>query len=395
MLAPRANSAQPPIRVPQIDIDLRQLYADSLFWLSNHWLRILIAIGVALLIMAAVRAVRHFGTALCNRDRADRLGWWKVAGRTLARTGHFFTIMLALHLAAGIADPPVQLAAFIKALFTIAAVFQVAIWARELILGAVEHRTTSENYTGEALTNAISIIRLLVTIAVFAVAFIVVLDNLGVNVTGLIAGLGVGGIAIGLAAQGIFADLFAALAILFDRPFRRGDVIGYDNTTGTVEEIGLKSTRIRPPSGEEHIIANKQLLEKEIRNISRRDYRRITFTLGVAQWTPIETLRRLPAILQEEVEAAGQQFARAGFINFGTSSFEFDLEFDSPSPGFEPFFAARHEVALRVIARLAAEKIDLAYPTQTTFTAAPDGTMIMPYAEVQAVKRIDLKNDER
>jgi small-conductance mechanosensitive channel len=107
-----------------------------------------------------------------------------------------------------------------------------------------------------------------VTITVFAIAIVVVLSNLGVNVTGLVAGLGVGGIAIGLAAQGIFADLFAALAILFDRPFRVGDSISYDKGAGsrTVEAIGLKSTRIRGGGGEERILANKRLLDFEILN---------------------------------------------------------------------------------------------------------------------------------
>ncbi|WP_339548885.1 mechanosensitive ion channel family protein, partial [Pseudomonas sp. RA_35y_Pfl2_P32] len=143
-------------------------------------------------------------------------------------------------------------------------------------------------YAGEAIGSAMNIIRLLVSFAVFAIAAIVVLDNLGVNVTGLIAGLGVGGIAIGLAAQGIFADLFAALAILLDRPFRRGDAISYDKSAGTVEAIGLKSTRIRGVTGEERIVANKQLLEKEIINNTQREYRRVVFTLGLVQWTPVE-----------------------------------------------------------------------------------------------------------
>src|SRR5690606_18373644 len=100
----------------------------------------------------------------------------------------------------------------------------------------------------DTLSNAMALIRVLVTVALFAIATVVVLDNLGVNVTGLVAGLGIGGIAIGLAAQGIFSDLFAALSIIFDKPFRRGEIITYDQTTATVERIGLKSTRLRAVS---------------------------------------------------------------------------------------------------------------------------------------------------
>src|SRR3546814_18102603 len=107
-------------------------------------------------------------------------------------------------------------------------------------------------------------------------------DLLGVNVTGLVAGLGVGGIAIGLAAQGIFADLFAALAIIFDRPFSKGGQVSYGDSSGTIEAIGLKSTRIRAYTGELRIIANKNLLDKEILNVSGRDHIRLPFTIGVA-----------------------------------------------------------------------------------------------------------------
>src|SRR3546814_470956 len=133
-----------------------------------------------------------------------------------------------------------------------------------------------------AIVNEMWLIRLLVSVVVFAIAIVVLLDNLGVNVTGLVAGLGVGGIAIGLAAQGIFADLFAALAIIFDRPFSKGDQVSYGDSSGTIEAIGLKSTRIRAYTGELRIIANKNLLDKEILNVSGRDHIRLPFTIGVA-----------------------------------------------------------------------------------------------------------------
>ena len=239
------------------------------------------------------------------------------------------------------------------------------------------------------------LIRLLVTFALFAIALIVVLDNLGVNVTGLVAGLGVGGIAIGLAAQGIFADLFAALAIIFDRPFRRGDAIAYDQTSGTVEEIGLKSTRIRGVNGEERIISNKNLLDKEIQNNTRRDYRRVKLAIGVAYETPPDTLAAIPALFRELAERDGNQFVRAGLVSFGASSLDFEFEFDAPKPDFQSAYDARHAMIVAIARAFAERGIAIPYPTQTTYTAAPDGTIIMPYPEVQPVKRIDLAPGER
>ncbi|RJT23280.1 hypothetical protein D5I55_10705 [Chakrabartia godavariana] len=138
----------------------------------------------------------------------------------------------------------------------------------------VEHRATSGGDDDVNISSALGIIRLLVSFAVFAIATVLILDNLGVNVSGLVAGLGIGGIAIGLAAQGIFSDLFAALSIIFDKPFRVGDTITYSGkegmVTGTVEEIGLKSTRIRAITGELRIIGNTSLLAQEVTNYAGR-----------------------------------------------------------------------------------------------------------------------------
>jgi small-conductance mechanosensitive channel len=230
------------------------------------------------------------------------------------------------------------------------------------------------------LGSAIGLIRVLVSVAVFAIALIVVLDNLGVNVTGLVAGLGVGGIAIGLAAQGIFGDLFAALAIIFDRPFRVGDAVTYDQSSGTVEAIGLKSTRIRGINGELRVVSNKQLLDKEIQNNTRRERRRVVFPIGVTYQTPPEVCAAIPGMLREIVEKLGLVFVRAGFTGFGASSLDFAVEFDHPTADYDAFFDARHTVGIAILQRFNTEGIDFAYPTQTTYTAAPDGTLVMPYA---------------
>nr|WP_294076338.1 mechanosensitive ion channel family protein [Sphingomonas sp.] len=371
-----------------MQVHARNFVGDATAWFQSHWLQILIATGIAIAIVLALHLLRRWGMKLCDRAEGPA-GWGTIIGRAVARTGNFFIIMVAARLVAGYADPPEMINKTIDFLFTVAAVFQAAIWARELILGAIEKKTEAENYHGEALLSALGLIRLLVTVALFAVALVVVLDNLGVNVTGLVAGLGVGGIAIGLAAQGIFADLFAALAIIFDKPFRRGDKIQYDNTVGLVEEIGLKSTRVRSFNGEIRVISNKNLLDKEIQNISNRDHIRIKLPIGVAYETPPEQLEAMPEMLTAIAQDAGGTVARASFEDFGDSSVNFNLWFDIAGDDWPTAHKVRDKVIIGVLRRFAAEGISIPFPTQTTYTADPSGKLILPYAEVQPVMAVD------
>ncbi len=382
--ASAAAEKAPIFDAGNVQTQVQDLYVASEVWLHTHWLQILIAFAIGAVIVVALHGLRKLGARLCGKPLGTgelaRRGWGTIVGRAITRTNNFFIIMLAAKLVVGYAGAPEQVATTVNFLWTVASVFQAAIWARELILGAIEHRTSSEHYSGEALLSAMGLIRLLVTVALFAVALVVVLDNLGVNVTGLIAGLGVGGIAIGLAAQGIFGDLFAALAIIFDRPFRRGDKISYGTTSGVIESIGLKSTRIRAFTGELRVISNKQLLDKEIQNTSVRDHIRIGFMIGAAYETPPQTLARIPAMLTEIVEAEGGKVARAGFENFGASSLDFALQFDIPGDDWATAHPMRDRIMVSIMTRFANEGIVIPYPTQTNYTAAPDGTLVMPYA---------------
>ena len=197
----------------------------------------------------------------------EHFGWRSVVGRVLAKTSILLMIMTAIDIVASYAEPPARFQHLIDIGFTIAFALQGAFWARELILALIARKIGARE-SETTLANATNIIRVLISVTLFAIAIILILDNLGVNVTALVAGLGIGGIAIGLAAQGIFSDLFAALSILFDKPFKPGDSSSYDQPPGTVERIGLKTTRLRSMNGEQLIMANTKLLEREIHNLA-------------------------------------------------------------------------------------------------------------------------------
>lgn len=356
------------LATPRIADQIHATASQTSYWIQTHWLEIALASAAAVILYLLLMAARSWGLSLCRRGGGVAT-WYSVGGRVIAKTSQFFMLTAALRLVIGISSAPASLKTAVTMLFTVVAVFQAAIWVRELVLGAVEHRTQDRHHDGQALSSALGIIRLLLTIAVFAVALVVVLGNLGVNVTGLIAGLGVGGIAIGLAAQGIFADLFAALAILFDRPFQVGDTISYDNGngSGTVEAIGLKSTRIRGGGGEERILANKRLLDFEILNTTRRLHNRFKYEFHIGYGTSPDIIRRLPAILRDAVESQGFTLVHGGLNGFGDSGLSYDVEFESRDTDFPA--EARDRVAAEILARFHDHKVSFAYPTQVNLVA--------------------------
>jgi small-conductance mechanosensitive channel len=349
-------------------------------WFAANWNELPIGLGVAAAIILVMLAARWIGSQLLAADPECRR-WRGVVGRVLQKTTIFFMFAAALDIVATYAIVPARVERLVDILFTIAFALQGAIWGRELILGVIS-RNAGEDPAETAVGNAIAVIRVLVSVALFAIAIIVILDNLGVNVTALVAGLGIGGIAIGLAAQGIFSDLFAALAILFDKPFRRGDVIQFDSTTGTVERIGLKTTRLLSNNGEQVVMANTKLLEREIHNFAGGRSRRSNLPFGLVYHTAPDELEKVPSLAKAAVESRkGCTFVRCGVTALGASSIDFELVFDSRTTDAGKLAADRTAVAVAILRSFAEHQLAFAYPTQTTFTAAPDGKLVMPYAE--------------
>jgi small-conductance mechanosensitive channel len=357
----------------------REGVSSVIDWFRTNAAELPIGLAVAGVIVLVMLGLRWLGSWLSAGD-PDCHRWRGVIGRVLQRTSVFFMVVAALDMVANYAAVPMKIERLLDILFTIGFAFQGAIWARELILGVVT-RKAGEDPSETAIGNALAVIRVLVSVTLFALAIIVILDNLGVNVTALVAGLGIGGIAIGLAAQGIFSDLFAALSILFDKPFRRGDVIQFDQTTGTIERIGLKTTRLRSVNGELVVMSNTKLLEREIRNFAGGRSRRSQLPFGLIYQTSPEQLEKVVSLAKAAVESRkGCTFVRCAILGFGPSSIDFELLFDSRTTDLNKLAADRTAVALAVLRSFAEHKLEFAYPTQTTFTAAPDGTMVMPYA---------------
>ena len=327
-------------------------------WFDANREGLLIGLIVAAFLVAVMLLLRELGRKNVKRD-PDGWGWRTVIGRVFSKTSLAFMVLAAADVVASYADLPHKAEQLLYVAFVIAFAIQGAVWGRELILGMIGHKVAKENGAG-TLSNAMAIIRVLVSVALFAIAFILILDNLGVNVTALVAGLGIGGIAIGLAAQGIFADLFAALSILFDKPFKKGDTIRYDNSTGTVERIGLKTTRLRSITGEQLIMANTKLLEREIHNMALAKARRVTLYLAVGGETSEETVGIVADAANQAVTSLkGCKFVRCALSGAGSSALTFDLVYDDSNRDVEVLASDRSAILGKLIGALGKAKLKL------------------------------------
>lgn len=327
-------------------------------WFEANREGLLIGLVVALVIVAIMLVLRSFGQRTVASD-PEGWSWRTVIGRVFARTSLLFMILAAADAVSTYADLPPKIGRLLDILFVIAFALQGAVWARELILGVIGRRV-AEDSGSSGLANAMAIIRLLVSVALFAIAGILILDNLGVNVTALVAGLGVGGIAIGLAAQGIFADLFAALSILFDKPFKKGDTIRYDNSTGTVERIGLKTTRLRSITGEQLIMANTKLLEREIHNMALAKARRVTLYLAVAGEPSAHMIDAVAAAADAAVSAQkGCKLVRCALSGAGGGGLAFDLVYDDSTRDSDKLAADRAGILRSLVEGLEQHQLKL------------------------------------
>jgi small-conductance mechanosensitive channel len=204
---------------------------------------------------------------------------------------------------------------------------------------------------------------------IWAVVLLLVLDNIpGVQVTALIASLGITGIAVGLAVQNILGDLFASLSIALDKPFVIGDFINVGEFSGTVEHVGLKSTRVRSLSGEQLVFGNNDLLSSRIRNYKRMANRRVPFLLSVTYQTPYEKLVQIPTIVQEVIESVDSEivtFDRAHFKEYGEYAIRFEAVYLLTTADFRHYMDIQQAVNLGIYQRFAEAGIEFAFPTQS------------------------------
>jgi len=242
---------------------------------------------------------------------------------------------------------------------------QIGLWGNDLIGVAtgwyVEARDGDESQITAA--RAMGMVGRLV---LWTIIFLALLDNFGVDVTALVAGLGIGGIAIALAVQNVLADLLAYVSIIADRPFVFGDFLVVGEHSGSVEHIGIKTTRIRSLSGEQIVFSNSDLLGSRVRNFKRMNERRALFQIGVTYDTEHDVLRSIPDILKSAVEAQENvRFDRAHLKGFGDFSIDFEIVYYMLVPDYATFMDTQEAINLAVHRSFTDQSIQFAFPTQT------------------------------
>jgi len=232
-------------------------------------------------------------------------------------------------------------------------------------------RLTLESYIGHQeggieKLKQINGIMLLINGVIWILGLLFLFDNLGYNVTTIIAGLGIGGIAIALAAQNILGDLFNYFVIFLDRPFEIGDFITVDDKRGTVEHIGIKTTRLKSITGEQLVFSNSDLTNSRIHNFKRMERRRIVFALGVIYQTPPQLVEKIPTILRSIVESQpGVTFDRAHFQKFGAFSLDYEVVYFVETSEYNQYMDIQQKINMEIFKVFAQEGIDFAYPTQS------------------------------
>ncbi len=213
-------------------------------------------------------------------------------------------------------------------------------------------------------------IKVLVNVLIWVIAGVFLLDNLGVEISAVVAGLGIGGIAVALAAQVILGDLFSYFVIFFDRPFTIGDFITVDNKLGVIEYVGIKTTRIRALSGEQLIFSNTDLTNSRVHNFKKMERRRVVFKLGVIYQTSYEKLKLIPTLVHEIIEKQeGASFDRGHFASYGDFSLNFEFVYYIEGSDYNKYMDIQQSINFEVFKSFENEKIEFAYPTQTLYVS--------------------------
>lgn len=339
-------------------------------FLSNsleNWLMALLIAAVILSVSGTVRClvIRHLSHL---ESRQPDVAFWPVMVAVVKATRWLFLFIMSLFVGSLVLQFPAQVNSIIISSVVIILVLQAGLWATAALRVSIETYRREQLRKNPASATTLHLLNFMGQIVIWSIVLLLLLENLGVNITALVAGLGVGGIAVALALQTILGDLFASLSIVLDKPFVVGDFLIIGELMGSVEHVGLKTTRLRSLSGEQLVFSNSDLLNSRIRNFGRMFERRVPFNIGVTYQTSREQLVKIPSIIQEAIELQDKtRFDRSHFKEYGDSALIFESVYFVLGPDYNEFMDIQQAVNLHIYMRFEEEGIEFAYPTQTLY----------------------------
>lgn len=341
----------------------------SRIWLGNDLAAWTKAIVTFALWFTVLPVARRFVTARLRKLEPDQPhAALELLLALLKRTRRYFLVVVATYLALQWLLVPERTDRWIDGVLLFFLWLQVAMWGTAAVRFFVDRRMLVDARETADGSASLNILRFVGTTAVWLFAFLLLLANLGVDITALIAGLGVGGIAIALAVQNVLGDLLASLSIALDKPFKVGDFLNLGQELGTVEYIGIKSTRLRSLSGEQIVISNADLLGSRVRNFGRMYERRVAFPIGIVYETPRAKIAAVPGILRAAIEAQeGTRFDRAHFMSYGDFSLNFEAVYYVLDPAYNRYADIQQAINLRIHEEFEQAGIEFAYPTTVQY----------------------------
>jgi small-conductance mechanosensitive channel len=337
-----------------------------------RWASILVVVLFTVVVMSTIkRFVMRRITALSEEH--EDLEWLNYVEAMFGRPKPF--LYLAVGLFAGITAFPVgeEIAEKTMSVVQVCVILQLGVWvsgAANLLM--LRFKAAAED--DPAQITALSAVDFVLNVVVWSMVALLALANLGFDITALVASLGIGGVALALASQSILGDLLAFFSIIVDKPFLKGDFVVVGAFSGSIEHIGIKTTRIRSLHGEQVIFSNQDLLQSRIRNFKRMENRRVVVEFGVAYNTPLDDLEAIPEIVAGVVEGltsddAPVDYDRTNLTDFGESSLQWETVYSVLSPDFRVHMDIRQAVILGVLRELRARDVEIAFPTQTVHIA--------------------------
>ncbi|HVT45842.1 MAG TPA: mechanosensitive ion channel family protein [Thermoanaerobaculia bacterium] len=342
----------------------------SITWLGNSldaWLATAFAITLTLLILRLIKAVLRHRLRHAHETESD---FDDLFLDMVMRTRLLLLLFPIAHFWFRALELPEKIDSMTRAFAIIAALIQVGLWASSVADFWLNRYRRSKLDVDPAAVTTVTALSFMIKLALWSIIVLMGLDNLGLDITALVAGLGIGGVAVALATQNILGDLFASLSIVIDKPFVIGDFIIVGEQLGTVEYVGLKTTRLRSLSGEQIIFSNQDLLQSRIRNFKRMAERRVALAFGVTYQTSRAKIERIPPTIRAMIEAQPlTRFDRAHFKGFGDSSLDFEIVFYVLAPEYGIYMDTQETINLEIMKYFEAEGIEFAYPTRTIHVA--------------------------